>query len=546
MKKSQLGQSLAGFLILLATQCALPKLTNDDPVEAGDGGSSGDGDGDGPSGGDGDDLVGSAGDGPGGTGNVYSGPECEAGDVGCHDEFTRHTCSAEGEWSLLERCTADKPVCNELTGACAECGPDGEKRCSNAVTLQKCSAEGQWEDDEICTGGLVCLAAAAACGSCQAGTHQCNGNESLTCLESGSWGPGTACEGTTPVCAEGTGQCEECDPDLGTGKSCDGNTPRTCIDYEWVPDTEDCGAGSPELPLCDNATGACVCEEGAFRCATSSGRQQCTLGQWQTATSCVDDTSHCLEYDGSCVSCLRDNDCVPENDCMTASCASGTTHACEETPKTPAGSHRCDYTSIDDGYCDGEGACVECSENTHCPPTSGNPSETLCRDNSCVDPLHYVGWSYPDSPAITTNTTVSPDAIYWFRLPALTYNATLTKFGAHGSGGGVSLKMALYADGGTEPGNVLAETSLPLALFNGYPEIAAQGSTTLTAGERYFIAVKVSSQTTAIRRSVQSGASGWVDDATYGDTSWPTFSSESASDINDEDWGIYIQVEDTE
>lgn len=534
MKKSQWGQFLAGFLILAATQCALPKLSNDDAAESGDGGSPNDG----------TDLV--AGAGPGGTGNEHNGPECEADDVGCHDEVTPRTCNAEGKWNLLDHCTGERPICNELTGACAECDPNDAKRCSDAVTLQTCSAEGKWEEDEICAGGLVCLTGTGICGSCQEGTHQCSGNESLTCLESGSWGPGTPCEGATPICAEGTGQCEECDPNFGTGKSCDGNTPRTCVDYEWVPETESCDEGSPDLPLCDNATGACVCEEGAFRCATSSGRQQCTLGDWQTAASCVGDTSHCLDEDGSCVSCLRDNDCVPENDCMTASCAVDTTHTCDETPKTPAGIHRCDYISTDDGYCDGEGSCVECSENAHCPPTSGNPNETLCRENSCVDPLRYVGWSYPGSTAIATNTTVNPDAIYWFRLPALPYNATLTKFGAHGSGGGVSLKMALYADGGTEPGNVLAETDLPLALFNGYPEIAAAGSPALTAGKRYFIAVKVSAPTTALRRAVQNGAIGWVDDATYGDTSWPTFSSESASDVNDEEWGIYIQVEDTE
>lgn len=577
MKHVRVRLILAGILVLLATQCALPQLTNEAPELDGDG--------------DGEPL-GGAPNAWAGTGGEGSPPECEEEETRCLDERTPERCNAEGEWSSLEPCMGDTPVCNEVTGACAACDPGASKRCKDAVTLQKCNAEGEWENEEFCRGSTpvcveeeaacgvcepdavgceenapavcksdgsghnvgaacsgenpACLAETGTCGTCQEGAHQCSGNESFTCLESGAWGPGTPCEGATPVCAAGTGECEECDPLLGTGKSCDGNTPRTCVDYKWVPQAEDCATDSPDLPICENATGECVCDEGTFRCATSSGRQRCISGVWQTATSCIFDTPHCLEEDGSCVSCLRNSDCSPTNDCVTSSCAASTTHTCSETPKTPAGSHRCDFISTDDGYCDGEGTCVECSTNAHCPHPSGNSRETLCRDNACVDPVHYVGWSYPGTTAIATNTAASPDAVYWFQLPALSRSATLTKFGAHGSGGGVSLKMALYADGGTEPGSVLAETDAPLALFNGYPEIAASGSVELTAGERYWIAVKVSAHTTSLRRAARSSARGWVDDATYGDTSWPAFNIDSASDVNDEDWGIYIQVEDTE
>jgi hypothetical protein len=240
---------------------------------------------------------------------------------------------------------------------------------------------------------------------------------------------------------------------------------------------------------------------------------------------------------GSCVECIDPDDCDPSGECYEPTCNGNT---CDEDPKAEGDA----CTGGVNWVCDGGGACVQCTptENANC-----NGSTQVCRSNACVGALHSHGWED------ATDTTSSPftAALYWFRLPALTYDATLLGFGIKGGETGASFKLALYADNGSgtgASGAPFAFTTSALAISGATAtETTSITSTTtaLNSGTIYWLAFK--GNATKLLRARVAAQEGFIGDDSYSNA-FPT-NPHTLANVADEDgvqYAVYIRVRDTE
>lgn len=270
----------------VATACALPELTqNPDYVEDGaSGGAPSDGNGGSPSDGSGA-TSDSGGSGASDTGGTGPSGDCDPQAAPtCYDAITPQSCNSEGQWVQQAPCQGDAPHCNDATGTCVVCEPDVTE-CQDNTSMHCLSDGSAWEELEVCSGlRPACLAATGTCGSCTEGDVQCVGDALRTCQSDQTWGISDSCDSATPQCFDKA--CHECDPEEGNGRSCDGQTPRVCVDGNWV-DEEECGG---DLPNCSPKTGRCVCTEGETRgeyvCTGGNGLEQCTGGAWVRLAEC--------------------------------------------------------------------------------------------------------------------------------------------------------------------------------------------------------------------------------------------------------------------
>lgn len=271
-------------------------------------------------------------------------------------------------------CGGSTPACDTATRTCVTC--TATSGCSGATPACDTSVAGgqcvECLDDSTCT--------SAAAPHCNTSTRTCK-----FCLADNT---GCDAASATPYCDTttnfGLGTCEVCTPAQGC-------TPPngTCRVDLFPRECRSCGAdadcaGLPATPYCHVANGACVecldsgqcggstpiCDPSSFDCRT------CLADN----TGCAGGTPVCDVSggagDGACVECLEDSTC------------SGATPVCDTEAKacrTCLADHRgCSGATP---YCDasaggGMGACGECISQAHCAPTQDCDLATL----SCVTP----------------------------------------------------------------------------------------------------------------------------------------------------------------
>ncbi len=190
-------------------------------------------------------------------------------------------------------------------------------------------------------------------------------------------------EGPPPESDAGMGGCMA-DTDCDDGNACttDRCVGGACLNLETP-------AGSA-CSLPDGSDGVC---DGAGNCTGCTDDAQCDDGNPCTDDACnasgacehtdtaaggscalADGSDGMCDGAGACVQCTDDTHCDDGNPCTDDACnASG---ACEHTDTAAGGS--CALASSASGYCDGAGVCAQCTDDTHCD--DGNP----CTMNRCV------------------------------------------------------------------------------------------------------------------------------------------------------------------
>jgi hypothetical protein len=175
-------------------------------------------------------------------------------------------------------------------GGASECS-DGEAECVRGEASARVCRDGTWKTT-ACEGDTP-LCAEGRCVSCEPGAEQCRDDVAHRCDEDGSWESLNACTGNEIECPNctlgqecadetdcGTGycldhECVECEPET---RDCVGLTPRLCSnDGTWVNQPPCAG----ELSLCDPDTGVCVCEEDDHSCVDKDNELRCEDGAWQ-------------------------------------------------------------------------------------------------------------------------------------------------------------------------------------------------------------------------------------------------------------------------
>lgn len=152
-----------------------------------------------------------------------------------------------------------------------------------------------------------------------------------------------------------------------------------------VPESERGNSLDPKPSVADAATSPDAattpnCDEGSLRCPDPSApqRQICNAGIWHESKPCGQDEvcSGSGAQAGSCrklsVACSPSDCPAPANDCLTASCDSGT-GMCQSAPKSA-------HTACATGVCDGSGKCVGCIGNEDCK------NNDLCKAGACSAP----------------------------------------------------------------------------------------------------------------------------------------------------------------
>jgi hypothetical protein len=157
-------------------------------------------------------------------------------------------------------------------------------------------------------------------------------------------------EWTVPVtCVLGEVECtmdEQCDD----GNDC---TQNVCTAGSCLNPNEDQGA------TC-NQDGGAVCD-GDGNCVECNNNLDCDEG------FVCDDNNDCVLD----VECTMDEQCSDGDDCTKDLCTAG---SCSN-PNEDQGV-TCDLIGQEDGFCDGNGTCVECNENQNC--------DEICFENECV------------------------------------------------------------------------------------------------------------------------------------------------------------------
>jgi hypothetical protein len=270
--------------------------------------------------------------------------------------------------------------------------------------------------------------------SCEPDAEECRNNVAHVCDEDGSWESLNACKGNTIECEDctlgqecseasdcGTGyclehECVECEPKT---RECVGLTPRLCSnDGVWV-NQPSCGG---ELPLCDEDSGVCVCEEGEHSCIDDDTELRCVNGAWENidcvqgcltgqgvdscradtlatpgVVACDPSTNTTCDVSGGNVCCLAQN-YESQHTCTAVA-------NCPETPPNQQGNisssmrHRCD-------------AADDCPTGQSCCFLEYTYTQTYCTTD--VAGCHYTGGPQvrmvcdPDGAACPEDRTCKP------------------------------------------------------------------------------------------------------------------------------------------
>jgi hypothetical protein len=460
---------------------------------------------------------------------------CVEQEIRCDGQATaaRSRCTG-GTWESEDPCpngqncdTASEPPgqCASIVAECVGRAP-GAELCVGAERIV-CGVDLTTAERTLCASSQYCAYGSGnECAVCLPEEHECAGTELRICNDDQTgFVAKETCASADAPCNEDARACTAlaCFTDQ---KRCSGDSLEQCnADQSGWTQVELCGPG-----LCDPVALQCeFCAAGQTTCRGDDVASCSADGKSETLTPCPLDAPRCVGT-GACV-CLSAGDCTPLDECHEAYCAAG---GCGDQPKSEG-------EPCTAGVCNGSGACVECTpeKDSLCvAPT------TLCRNNTCVDPVHLQGW--PDA---TGSSSIIADWLYWLRLPALEYNARLAAFGVVGTGTGASVRLALYKDDGTgtQASAFIASTSASIATDDGPVETTAftPSSIVLGAGTTHWIAFK-SNVDTSLKAAADASAVGFRAQNAFGDAFIDPLPPETFLTANQTGYGVYIRIEDME
>jgi hypothetical protein len=245
----------------------------------------------------------------------------------------------------------------------------------------------------LAVAGLGVFAAACGKGSGLGGCTVDGQTCSLGCVENvgcAQCGADGDCPLTQPRCV--AGRCEACaqTSDCGAGMAC---YPRN---HECGPICTSNAQCSPEAPICDTATGACVGCRDLNDCPTNA--PVCNAVDQQCAAcganaDCGAAAPVCDVRDGVCRQCVVDADCPAGDLCHDNHCEPGCTANSQcggDRPICNTATGAC-VGCIGDGDCHAptatcraDGRCVQCLSDSNCAaPTAFCDSDGLCVQ--CID-----------------------------------------------------------------------------------------------------------------------------------------------------------------
>ena len=270
---------------------------------------------------------------------------CSPGEYRCNERALER-CSADGSaWSVQQTCDS-AGLCNASARACTDAAClAGQFSCSGD-SLRKCRDDQTGFDDVTTCERGTCSAEQGKCLACVPGKKRCNGNRAQTCRRDGSAFDSRSCSGTTPYCAESSGECVQCS---GEAEDECGQTLLSCREN-----------------FCNVASATCA---------------QRLLPAGSNCTFFVVATGYCDRF-GICNECLSDSHCRgvtgrPFCNALTGLCSECRTDA------------QCDRTNFE--VCSLIGSCAltagcgngQVDSGEECDSTAPNWSEDTCDPNTC-------------------------------------------------------------------------------------------------------------------------------------------------------------------
>jgi hypothetical protein len=243
------------------------------------------------------------------------------------------------------------------TNVCVEARLVGCDAAGQSTTLGDCDSA------RHCEGGR----AAGACLACLAGEHRCEGTELERCADDGSGFEGVETCATAEICNAEAGSCAA---GCSAGQHvCNGMELRRCrADLTGFEMADQCASAD----LCDAAGGECDdCVPGQERCTGQVFETCNSTGQGWNMENCAASSERCTA--AGCVDCVSNTDCSTSMTCREAYCDLGSATCATRAATT------CRFNATTDGVCTSGGACVRCTQDTHC----GSPTP-FCSGMSCV------------------------------------------------------------------------------------------------------------------------------------------------------------------
>jgi hypothetical protein len=467
---------------------------------------------------------------------------CLANDFDCSGEILRKCDDDLQGFHTVTDCSQTTEPCNAEAGACtSDACLEGQKRCHDD-DLQVCNEDhSAFVVDDECGAGL-CDSATLTCDACVEGQASCSDvTTRAQCNDEGTVSTDMPCMGGMPFCAGGN--CVQClnatHCTVGDCQTAGCNGSGQCVpsNRNQGIDCDDNGGS-----VCNNS-GECVECNVPNDCPTTNSCYEPTCGSESCGETPKDPRDACsfaggvmCDGSGNCVECLDPDDCDPSGECYDPTCGG---NSCGETPKDEG-----DSCAAGAGWvCDGAGSCEECTTtyDANCSASE------VCRASACEDADHTHGWE------AATDTTSAPFAgvLYWFRLPTLNYDATLTAFGIIGAETGASFKLALYADNGSgtgASGSPFARTTTAIAIGTSAVETTSITASTLNLAKDtvYWLAFK-GNATKSLRARSAPTQDGFSATDSY-NNAFPA-NPQTLPDVADEDslqYAVYIRVLDTE
>ncbi|MBO4350365.1 MAG: hypothetical protein J6A01_05385 [Proteobacteria bacterium] len=297
----------------------------------------------------------------------------------------------DGEYVELEKCTADKPVCDPGTFTCIPQSVTCTPACNGNV-LTTCDANGTATtttcsgDTPVCGTGTDGKLACIAGGTPTTCTPGCDGNTLVVCKEDGTKDEDLSknCEEDSLVCgqdADGNAACvetTECIP------GCDGDTLVVCKEDGTRDDdlTKDC---TLESMVCG------INADGENDCIEDPSNVKCTYGEGEDALEISYDESVC-DADGKVMTCQANGtmseaaDCADANQHCVPDEEGGLIGKCVDYAPCTLGN---DVVNNGDTACS-EGSIVKCEKGEIVADTECNDPEVCMEDTDgtilCKEP----------------------------------------------------------------------------------------------------------------------------------------------------------------
>ena len=305
-------------------------------------------------------------------------------------------CNYEGGVGACESgvCVAPTPAC------AADPCPEDDDPCTYAPECRAAGGGRTCEEARV-PNGTACEPEGLPAGACQEGacTGLCvgvdcsDGNDCTTdpscdpqygtCAGGGFEQSGTRCNGNRGYC-DGQGECVECADDSHCPDDNNPCTVPSCLEggvcgHENAAGScdvdptiaESCQNGAcVNAGLCDPLPSSCIDGDPCTQddCAPNNGA--CRNPRWPENHSCGG--GKVCDGQGQCVECLQDSDCPDDNnDCTESSCDGG---VCGNNGLVGRGR----VCNGGNGYCDGSGDCVECTDDAQCPHDNVFCTEPVC------------------------------------------------------------------------------------------------------------------------------------------------------------------------